>query len=192
MKKVYNTDISKIISLLVIFICIAIFYVFNHPLYVFDTDDWTYIAETRLPLPNIHEWNPTRVLPEYLFPFVGQIGASIIYPITGDYIQALAFAFSFFVSIIITVYFAFCMSLIYKSFKINRIQWIMLLAIFVLYHFCDNRTSYIVDNYALYGQSLTNTIYYIVCSLFNALFVIYLMKEKLMIKNIDIEKRKIK
>ena len=51
-----------------------------HPIVISDTDDWLYSYEARNAIPIVHLWNPTRVLPEILMPFVTRICAYGIYP----------------------------------------------------------------------------------------------------------------
>ena len=175
MEKNKKYTLVKCLIVLAVFVGILVFYLY-HPIYVFNSDDWTYISRTRLPIPDWNRWNPTRVLPEVLFPTIAQIGVSFIYPLTGDYIEALAIAFTVFVSILISAYFAEALSLIDKKFNVKAYQWIILFAIFVFYHFLNNGNGDSMVQYVLFGQTLTNTMYYTVSSLVNAILVLWLMK----------------
>ena len=68
-------DVILPISLgVIIFVFVVVFYTYFHPLYIFDTDDWTYIAANRVPLPSTDAWNPTRILPEVLMPLTASLG----------------------------------------------------------------------------------------------------------------------
>ena len=88
-----------------VFLCMVLFYTKIHPLYIYDTDDWTYIAQTRIPLPGGSNWNPTRILPETLMPLTASLGAWLIMPFTHDYIGSMCTAFAIVIAMLEAVYF---------------------------------------------------------------------------------------
>ena len=74
---------------LALFVGLVFFFTQVQPITILDGDDWSFIAGTRLALPLSGEWNPARVLPEILMPWVSSLGVRLFYPILGDYVKAL-------------------------------------------------------------------------------------------------------
>lgn len=60
------------------------------PIVPYDGDDWYFIGSMRVPLPLAGAFNPIKVLPEVLEPLCGYFAAYAIYPLTGDYIDAIS------------------------------------------------------------------------------------------------------
>lgn len=87
-----------------LFLLLVLFFTKITPLVVFDSDDWLYVSYRRMPVPIWGHWNPSRVLPELLMPFVSSLGALVLYPLTGDYMGALTLVFAVTVSLVIVVY----------------------------------------------------------------------------------------
>lgn len=75
-----------------IFGLFLLFFLIINPIIPYDADDWTYLSRFRIPLPLISEWNPTKVLPETLMPFVGWSAGHIFYPMLNDYVFSLTVA----------------------------------------------------------------------------------------------------
>lgn len=72
------------------------------PIVPFDTDDWCYMGYYRLPIPIWGDWNPSRVLPEVMMPYVSIFAARVIYPLTGDYIGSITWMYAFVVTAFIS------------------------------------------------------------------------------------------
>ena len=79
----YCVGMSKIDFLFLFSIFIFSFYFFTsiHPLYIFDTDDWINMAMWRTLYPSTVNYNPSKILPEVLFPLVSLFSIKILYPI---------------------------------------------------------------------------------------------------------------
>lgn len=155
-----------------IFVIAMVFYTHFHPLYVFDTDDWTYIAWSRVPLPDINAWNPTRILPEVLMPFATSFGVWIMMLFTKDYIGSMCVAFAFILSAMIAVYFLTMYAMLKNALRNKATVVLVLLGLMIL-HFIpmggqEDRTSYM-----LYSNSVTCLFYYTISALWNATLVMY-------------------
>ena len=111
----YCVGMSKIDFLFLFSIFIFSFYFFTsiHPLYIFDTDDWINMATWRTLYPSTVNYNPSKIIPEVLFPLVSLFSIKILYPIIDDYVITLNIGIAFFYSVIITFYFA----TVYQSLK---------------------------------------------------------------------------
>lgn len=100
-----NGKWKRVAFYVTIFVGLMLFFACAHPLYIFDSDDWKYIATSRLPIPvPFIEWNPIKVLPEVLMPFVAQMGVSIIRPFMGDYIASMAFVAALVLALFVILY----------------------------------------------------------------------------------------
>lgn len=82
-----------IFTMIIIGVSLLCFFIKIHPLYIYDTDDWTYISYSRPAWPTVKQWNPTKILPEILMPLSAELGVRFIYPFTGDYIGSMAVTF---------------------------------------------------------------------------------------------------
>lgn len=150
-----------------IFVGLMLFFVYAHPLYIFDTDDWTYISEPRVAIPEWFSWNPTRILPEILMPFAAQVGLNCIEPLLHDYIQSLAIAFAIVLSAAIVLYLLGMDYLLQKSYKMKHERYIVLLMM-LLWHFlpfCQDGTK---CQHMFYADNVTCVFYYTISGLLNA------------------------
>lgn len=150
-----------------IFVGLMLFFVCAHPLYIFDTDDWTYISEPRVAIPEWFSWNPTRILPEILMPFAAQVGLNCIEPLLHDYIQSLAIAFAIVLSAAIVLYLLGMDYLLQKSYKMKHERYIVLLMM-LLWHFlpfCQDGTK---CQHMFYADNVTCVFYYTISGLLNA------------------------
>ncbi len=178
--------IIDIIICLVLFVGFLSFYTVSHPLYIYDTDDWTYIGVPRQALPAISEWNPTKVLPETLMPLVAQLGVQFIMPISGDYIGSMAIAYAICLSAFITVYLYSFYKLFIVIGKLERKSAVILELFLVLMQFFVFKSHYL---YFFYGINLTVVFNYIIAGLLNATVVIYwIQKEKIKLSDVPLKR----
>ena len=89
---------------LALFVALLFFFTQVQPITIANGDDWYYIATTRSALPMLTEWNPARVLPELLMPWVSSLGVQLFYPILGDYVKAMTLSHGLAVSGAILVF----------------------------------------------------------------------------------------
>lgn len=157
-----------------VFIFIVAFYTHFHPFYIFDTDDWTYIAATRVPLPDAAAWNPTRILPEVLMPLTASLGVWLTMPFTHSYTESICWAFAIVVGILLSVYFV-SIFLILKKGK-NKTSNVLLVVLgLLLLHFLpmgEGGTA----TYMLYSSNVTCVFYYTISALWNAILVMYAIR----------------
>lgn len=175
MEKMYDkrSNIIEYVMLIVIFGGLLFFYLSAHPLFIYDSDDWTYISFHRQALPSIQQWNPTKVLPETLMPLIAELGVRFIYPISGDYISALATVFALAISLIITIYIYISIKMVKERYCICGYSVAMLGIAYLLYHFWVYLVSDVNNTYFFYGGNVNCYFNYIIPGLFNAIFVLY-------------------
>lgn len=159
-----------------IFAFILVFYIKFHPLYIFDTDDWTGIADTRVPLPNFNSFNPTRILPEVLMPLATSIGVWILMLFTHDYIGSMCIIFAFVMAVITSMYFLSIYVILKKAFKNKNTLAIMVLFGVVLLHFAPMGGQEGRASYMLYSNSVICLFYYTISALWNAILVMYAIR----------------
>ncbi|MDY3225965.1 MAG: hypothetical protein SOW84_08895 [Candidatus Faecousia sp.] len=146
-----------------------------HALVVFDGDDWTYLAYVRSATPVWGEWNPAKVFPEVVFPFVSTIAAHVLTPLTGDYITAQTIMHAFVVSLFITGY-LWCFSrLLRRCFPLSRLTASLLTVLFLAFHFLAMRSQQWGNQYLLYCVDLNCYYNYLLPSLLNASLVMCLI-----------------
>lgn len=159
----------------ILFVILYFFYTTIHPLYIYDTDDWTYISQTRHALPQITQWNPTKILPETLMPLTAELGVRFIMPFSGDYIASMAYAFAVVISFSIVVY-ILCFGKIFKTiYKLDEKTGLLLMTILLLFHFLPFNIAAANNKYLLGGESVTILYNYLLPGLINSSLVMYLM-----------------
>lgn len=170
----------------IVFVCFYIFYTVSHPLYIYDTDDWTYVSFSRHALPSVREWNPTKILPETLMPLVADLGVRFIMPFTGSYIDAMANSFAICVSTVIIAYLLLYGKILKDKFSLNNIYCVMFLVILTLLHFLPFSVSDTNNYYLFYGGNVNCYFNYLIPALVNAGTVMYfIVHEKIDWKNRD-------
>lgn len=165
----------------ILFIILLIFYIQFHPLYIYDTDDWTYIAYNRFPFPDLNQYNPTKVLPETLLPLTAQIGIALFMPITGDYIESMSWSFSI-VLVSFIIFYIFSYGKIINIFISKSSAFIFpFLAIILSIHYII----YTGGNYFFNDGSVNLIFNYLIPTLLNAGILIRLIYKEFLNKNTD-------
>ena len=136
-------------SLMFFFLCY--FFIKVHPLFVFDTDDWAYIQDTRAgrAWPLWGEWNPTKVFPEVFMPIISWLSVIVVYPFNNDYIEALSFGFgitlSCFVIILGIQFVKFC-DVFFKFLRFESLLFCLFFLLFLFYPLYRHRNLYLLQS----------------------------------------------
>lgn len=107
---------------ILVFLGLFIFFIRIHPLIIYDTDDWLYVAYARKAVPLWGDWNPSRIFPEIVMPFMASLGVYLIYPFTHDYVGSIAFMYGVILSVCITLYVYFVMKSLTVKIKLS-LRW---------------------------------------------------------------------
>lgn len=177
----FKPIISKIIwiaAIIGVFVSLYFFFVYKHPLYVYDTDDWFYISRIRTGVPIISAWNPNRVLPEVLMPLAAELGIDFIMPLTGDYLGSIAISCAIILCLFITIYSVLFVRFIKHESKIDNKLCIILLPVIVMLHFLPFFTEFFNYSHMFYADDVTCVFYYVISSLVNSSLVLYLWTKK--------------
>lgn len=163
-----------VISVLVIFGCLCFFFINAHPMYIFDTDDWMYISRTRLGIPIPGYWNPTRVLPEIMFPLSAEFGIDFIMPFTHDYIGSIAVGCALSLCVLATAYITFFAMFIKKEYKPLNAVGIMFLFFVAILQFLPFFSEYYNFSHMFYASNVTCVFFYVCSGMVNAILVFVL------------------
>ena len=160
---------------IVVYLIMLVFFSKINPLVVYDADDWTYISDLRLPIPDPREWNPTKIFPETFMPLLSYFGVYVIMPITKNYCHSLTFAHALFSSLIITVYFLELALLFYRKKLASATTSIGYGALFMLLHFIS--VIHIgCENYLMLSTANLTCLYnYTLPAVINAALVMHFM-----------------
>lgn len=156
--------------------CLYIFYTRIHPLYIHDLDDWLYVYHTRAGYPDVTDWNPTKVLPEVLMPLASYIGAYLVYPITGDYIQSLCNVYAVILTLLIGAYLIFTAKLIRKTFALDDVTLTTVMVIFFLGHFLPFLTQEENNQHLFYSINVTCVFNYLIPALWNFILCLWFLR----------------
>ena len=167
-----NNKTLWIIVYSLIFIGMLVFFGYSHQLIIYDADDWLFASNTRSALPEWKSWNPTRVLPETLMSFCAGIGAEFIYPITKDYIGALAIVFALVLSGLIVMYFRAMVKYINTKMKLSDFQMLCLLSVLILLHFVIYKRFDSGNKHMFSEANVTCVFFYTIPALVNSITVL--------------------
>ena len=172
-----KNNYKTIIYFIIIFLVLACFFIRNHPIVLFDTDDWLYTGITREAIPKAEEYNPSKLLPETIMPLVSSLGVNIFMPFTNDYISSLTIMNGLVVSIAITIYIYCFYKLIKKYFKFNDFTLFGISTLFLLLHFIIFRNGMSDNLYMFYAVDPTCYYNYIIPALLNCSLVMYFITD---------------
>ena len=157
-----------------VFVFMLIFFIFIHPIVIFDTDDWLYIYRARVPYPTTAEWNPCRVLPGVLMPLCGYFSAFVIYPITHDYIFSQTIGMSLTVSAFIALYIFTFIIAVKRRLNLSAARSVFVGLIFFILHFQIFRSQNTNNDYMFSASNATCYFFYIIPSLLNCTLILWL------------------
>lgn len=165
-----------LITQLLIFAFLFVYFTRISPIVPFDGDDWSYVGSFRLPVPLLGAWNPTRILPEVLTPMGGYIAAFIIYPLTHNYVGAITGVEAFILTIFVVAFlYAFYLFLSKKlKFSVNVSiagELLFLLSFFLIFKHM-NASSY----GAFWTVDLSCYFFYVIPGLLNGTMVMYMAR----------------
>lgn len=173
-----KNKILKYVFFAVCFAYLFIFFVMAHPLYLFDSDDWGYASFHRRAIPNLYEWNPTRIFPEIFFPLCAKIAAYIIFPVNHDFVSSLNIVSGIVLSAGIVAYLFLFYKVCSTVLKANSKTSLMITFLFLVSHFTLLDPEKVTGNYLFWAHNLSCVYYYTIPSLLNSsLVLLYLIKE---------------
>ena len=159
-----------------IFAFFIVFFTRIHPIAPYDGDDWFNIIIERTSYPSLEFWNPTKVFPERLEPFVATLAGYLVVPLVGDYITGLIWANAFVVAIFIIVYLLSVQRCIETRFNLSRLIVQGLIIVFILLHFLLLRTSGECNEHHWYSNDANCYYHYIIPNMLCASLVLWLMR----------------
>lgn len=146
-----------------------------HPLIVFDTDDWTYIAHVRYALPIWGDWNPSRVFPEVFMPLVSAIGVHLLMPLVNDYLLSITIASACFISLFIVIYIRCFTEMLKRLFCLSASSALLVSLFFFILHFLVFRKN-LTSNSTLFDSGNLNCHYnYLLSGLLNSSLVMHMV-----------------
>lgn len=121
----------------ILFCIVFYFFAKVHPLFVFDTDDWLYVQDSRdgQAWPVWELWNPTKIFPEFLMPAVSWLSLIFVYPFSNDYIGSLSIGYAFSLSVFVLSSAIFLHRLLNVIFKSSFFESFLCTVLFVAFLF---------------------------------------------------------
>ena len=159
-----------------IFAFFIVFFTRIHPIAPYDGDDWFNIIIERTSYPSLDFWNPTKVFPERLEPFVATLAGYLVVPLVGDYITSLIWANALVVTIFIIVYLFSVQRCIETQFNLSRLIVQGLIIVFILLHFLLLRTLGECNEHLWYSNDANCYYHYIIPNMLCACLVLWLIR----------------
>lgn len=165
----------EILWLLLAFIFFFVWYTQIHPISLFDGDDWRYVSDSRSAVPIWGAWNPSRIFPEIFMPLCSGAAAYVVYPLLGNYLQAMTLTHGFVIAGFLTLYAWSFLRMMKRLFQISDATAVFSCAFFLIGHFLIFRSELTDNTYMLFCYDLTCYYYYLVPSAVNASLVMWMM-----------------
>ncbi len=159
-----------------LFMGLMIYFIQAHPLVIFDADDWLYAGAMRHAIPQPGLWNPIKIFPEILTPFLTMIGVRVFMPFTGDLISAVSISYGLFVSALILCFFVLQYKYFREKFGIGTIKGIVVLFFLICFYFLLFASQYTGSVNMFTERDTTCVFNYTVPALLNSCLVLYFMK----------------
>ena len=169
---------------LVIFIGMFIFFTGAHPLIAYDGDDWVNLSKMRHFIPMWHGFNPTKILPETLMPFVGYFSGYVVTPITQNYVNAVTIVSALLVSGFITMYIYLFSRFIGTLGNPSRYGNVLVCIILLLSHFFIFKQKSDLSNFLFRSFDLTCYFHYMIPALLNISLVLHFFRHEIMQDNV--------
>ena len=171
----YKERLSVYIGMIIVSVFIMIFFTSIHPLIIYDSDDWLYMSYRREAVPDIHEWNPSKVLPETLMPIVSDVGAHIIRPFVGDYLKSLTITYALVgtISILVLIGAVYMASKI--LFELGDIKAGVVSLFFLFLCFSIFRNDWSQNYYMFWARNVNCFFNYVIPGILNSVLAIYLL-----------------
>ncbi len=166
-------------SFTVLFLGLLIYFLEVHPLIIFDADDWLYAGAFRHAIPQPGIWNPIKVFPEIITPFLTMIGAYLIMPFNGDFISSISISYGIFLSLLILGFFAFHYIYLTSKYKLGHFRGMIVLFLVVCFYFLFFATEYQGSVNFFTERDTTCVFNYTVPALINCSIVLYYLNNGL-------------
>ena len=159
-----------------IFVFFVVFFFKVHPIAPYDTDDWLFMGIERPSYPSLYCWNPSKVLPERLEPFVSIVGGYLIVPLVGDYIRGIILTNAIVVSLFVIIYLLLLHRYLEANFSLGRLTSLAIIVVFTVMHFLILRTMEENNDYLWYTHDASCYYHYVIPSLLNASLVLWFLR----------------
>ncbi|GHV21161.1 hypothetical protein FACS189494_06160 [Spirochaetia bacterium] len=188
-----KTNTVIIVSCFFVFVMIFLFFSKVNRIVPWDGDDWaTLWAFNRHALPTWGTWNPSRIFPEILGPLAGYFSAFIVYPIIGDYVDAITVTAGLIIASMVTFLYYSLYKLFYTASKHTVLALCSALLVLIMYFLVFQSKS---ENnlYLLWSSNLCCAFYYMLPNILNSILVCYFIRKycenkEINLKNLGIEK----
>ena len=161
-----------------IFIFVFIFFTQIHPVYPYDLDDWKIMHRMRSAYPSIFEWNPTRILPEFLMPRCGEVAMTLFYPLCHDITLSIGTVTSLLLASLISAYIVAFYRVARKAFSLSVKVSVLLSVLFFAFHFLIFRSQESENQHLFYSYDLTDHYFYTVPNLLASICVLLFISER--------------
>lgn len=178
MEKTNKDIIFNYLLLIIVFCFLCSFFCVFHPITVLDSDDWVYLSYLRLPIPVLHYWNPSRILPEVLMPACGYLAAFISHLFELNYIKTVTYIFGIATSIFITAYIFEFYMLLTDKYSVSRCNSFFLAIVFFFLHFLLLKRTNSEYQYMFWSYDATCFFFYTIPAVFCCTLVLFLRREK--------------
>lgn len=163
-----------VVNILLTLILLA-FFINICPIVPYDTDDWIFLGQMRIPFPIWKGWEPTRVLPEVLMPICGYISAYLVYPLVGDYFFAITITAAVFLTTFIMLLCLCVMQFMRRRFQTSVELSLIYEVLFLIFNFLIFRNRG-TSRYMFCAADMTCIFYYTISGIVNAVAILTMMQ----------------
>lgn len=157
---------------LCVLLSMLLFFERAHPLVILDSDDWGYLAVSRLAVPAAKFWNPARVFPEILEPYAAGLGALLFSRL--GFIESVTAMNGLVLSLFITAYVLAFYRLLQRRLRLPAGPAALLSLLFLLMHFFLFRRELSGNCHLFSANDVTCVYFYVIPGLLNYTLVFLL------------------
>lgn len=177
-----NTHISMNNSFILffsIFSSLIVFFAVMHPMTLISGDDWIGISSYRDIYPKWHGFNPTKVLPEVLFPASGVLSSIFSNIFRVNYLQSISLITAILVSIAATAFLYQLYKLLTDKYSTNQFNSSLIIIIVLMtLLFMFKTLPFNKSTYLLWEINITCYYHYVIPVLLNSSVVLHLINHK--------------
>lgn len=160
-----------------VFVIMFVFYTQQHPLVLFDTDDWAGFSGARYAVPSLNYFNPTRILPEIAMPVCAYLAVYFVAPFHG-FIDSIMLVTAFILCLVIVVYLIAILYFFKNEFALSSTQSIIISLFYFMFHFLMFRSMESGNTFLFYSSNITNYFFYLMPAMLNIILLFHLNQKK--------------
>jgi hypothetical protein len=189
----FKDKITIVITSLAIFIAVFHFFAYAAPVVPYTSDNWATFSRYNSGIVifdggHFQYEHPSRILPKVAQPISGLVAAYIIYPVTGDYLQAIISIVALVLALLVTMLYVF-LYWFYATISKSRALSLCLALLVIILHFAMFQSKIDQPNAFMLWSATPNMVFWFTLpNILNSALVLWLWRNRLHGANLSLTK----